>query len=236
MSLKHKRILALAAVFLYLILCALLFLYAAKPFFSMLDEPGQFRNWAASHGFLGPAVFFVMTVLQVFVAVIPGEPLEIAAGYTFGWLGGTLLCVTGIALGQAMVFLLIRKYGTRVLELFISREKLDSVRFIRQAGNSFRLLFVLFFIPGTPKDILAYCAGLLPMDLKSFLILTTAARLPSVVSSAVGGSALGEGNYLFAAVVFIVTAALSIGGLLLYSKIRKKLQKQAPDKKIPQDL
>ncbi|MBQ4354635.1 MAG: TVP38/TMEM64 family protein [Clostridia bacterium] len=236
MSLKRRRILAAGAVVLYLLLCALLFTYIGKPFLSMLDEPGQFQAWVQTHGVLGPLVYFLMTVLQVFVAVIPGEPLEIAAGYTFGWLGGTLLCTAGIALGQTVVFLLIKKFGVKALELFISREKLMSVRFIRQAGNSFRLLFVLFFIPGTPKDILVYCAGLLPIDLKSFLLITITARLPSIVTSAIGGSALGDGNYLFAAAVFVVTSCVSIGGLILYSRIKKILEKSKADKNIPQDL
>lgn len=236
MSLTKKRILACVLALLYLGCCGLIFLYIGKPFIAMLDEPGQFQDWVASHGLWGYVIFFAMTILQVFVAVIPGEPLEIAAGYTFGWFGGTLLCVSGIAVGQAVVFMLIKKFGTRALELFISREKLNSVRFIRQAGNSFRLLFILFFIPGTPKDILTYCAGLMDIDLKSFLIITTVARLPSVVTSTIGGSALSDGNYLFAVIVFAATAAVSIGGLILYSKIKKKLEKRKTKKNIPQDV
>lgn len=235
MTLTHKRILACAFALLYLGCCALIFLYIGKPFLAMLDEPGRFQDWVASHGAWGYVIFFLMTILQVFVAVIPGEPLEIAAGYTFGWLGGTIICVLGIAVGQAIVFLLIKKYGKSALELFITGEKLNSVRFIRQAGNSFRLLFILFFIPGTPKDILTYCAGLMPVDLKSFLIITTVARLPSVVTSTVGGSALSDGNILFAGIVFVVTAAVSIGGLVLYSKLKKKSERKM-NKNIPQDV
>lgn len=235
MSLVQKRILAISAALVYAAVCGLIFVYIGRPFLSMLDEPGQFREWVSSHGVIGPAVFFIMTVLQVFAAVIPGEPLEIAAGYTFGWFGGTVLCMLGLAAGQALVFLLIKKYGSRALELFVSREKLNSVRFMRESGSSFRLLFILFFIPGTPKDILTYCAGLMPIDLPSFLIITTAARLPSVVSSAVGGSALSDGNYIFAAVVFAVTAAISIGGLIVYSRLKKRAENRRNQKNNPQD-
>lgn len=224
MTLRQKRALACVISVVYIAICALIFLYIGKPFIAMLDEPGKFQEWIASHGIIGPAIFFVMTILQVFVAVIPGEPFEIAAGYTFGWLGGTLLCVIGIAVGQAIVFMLIKKFGARTLELFVSREKLNSVKFIRKSGNSFRLLFILFFIPGTPKDILTYCAGLMDIDLCSFLIITTIARLPSVMTSTIGGNALSEGNYVFAAIVFVITAIVSIGGLLLYSKIKKKIE------------
>lgn len=235
MSLTQKRILACVIAVVYIGLCALVFLYIGKPFIAMLDEPGEFQEWIASKGAVGPLVFFFMTILQVFVAVMPGEPFEIAAGYTFGWLGGTLLCIIGIAVGQAVVFMLVKKFGTRALELFISREKFNSVKFIRNAGSSFRLMFLLFLIPGTPKDILAYCAGLTDIDLKSFLIIATVARLPSVVTSTIGGSALSDGNYVFAAIVFAATTAVSIGGLVLYSKVKKKIEARK-SKKIPQDL
>lgn len=234
MSLTKKRILACAMTAVYIALCAVIFIYIGKPFIAMLDEPGQFQEWIASKGAVGPLVFFAMTILQVFVAVIPGEPLEIAAGYTFGWLGGTLLCIIGIAVGQAVVFMLIKKFGTRALELFISREKFNSVKFIRNATSSFGLLFILFLIPGTPKDILAYCAGLTDIDLKSFMIISTVARLPSVVTSTIGGSALSDGNYLFAVIVFAATTAVSICGLMIYSKVKKKIEARK-SKKLPQD-
>lgn len=235
MTLTQKRILACVTAVIYLGICAVIFLYIGKPFIAMLDEPGEFREWIASKGIVGPIVFFLMTILQVFVAAMPGEPLEIASGYTFGWLGGTLLCVIGIAIGQAVVFMLIKKFGTRALELFIPREKFNSVKFLKNSGKSRRLLFLLFFIPGTPKDILTYCAGLTDIDLRSFLTITTVARLPSVVTSTIGGSALSEGNYVFAIIVFAVTAVVSIGGLAAYSKIKKKLEVRK-SKKIPQDL
>lgn len=225
-NLTKKRIFVCMIAVLYLCCCGLIFLYIGKPFLAMLDEPGRFQDWVASHGIWGNIIFFLMTALQVFVAIIPGEPLEIAAGYIFGWFGGTLLCTLGIMAGQAVVFTLIKKFGIRALELFIPLEKLNSVRFIRQSGNSFRLLFILFFIPGTPKDILTYCAGLINIDLKSFLIITTVARLPSILTSTIGGSALSDGNYLFAVIVFVLTAVVSFSGLLLYSKIKKRLERK----------
>lgn len=223
MSLRKKRIIAAAMLVIYLSLCAVIFVKIGKPFVAMLDEPGRFQEWIGSHGIWGCVIFFLMTVLQVFVAVIPGEPFEIAAGYAFGWLGGTLITVAGVTLGQMLMFLLIRKYGTQALELFVPREKLEKVSFIRTSGKTFRLLFILFLIPGTPKDLLACYAGLTDIRLTSFLILTVLARLPSVVTSTVGGSALSDGSYLAAVIVFLVTAAVSVAGLAVYGKIQKNV-------------
>jgi len=218
---KKQKILAAFFILLYLAFSAFLLVYVGKPFLAFLDQPEQFRQWIGARGIAGPAVFLFMIVLQVFVAVLPGEPLEIAAGYAFGSLGGTLLCLTGIAAGSALVFVLVRRYGTRLLEVFFPTDKIRSMKFLRDTDRLKRLLFVLFFLPGTPKDLLTYVAGLTPVRMSDFLILSTAARIPSLVTSVVGGSALGEGEYLTAAIVFAVTAAVSLLGLFVYSRIKQ---------------
>ena len=220
-SRKKQKILAFSFVLLYLALSVLLLVNVGQPFLNFLGQPEQFRNWIDERGLAGQAVFLFMIVLQVFVAVIPGEPLEIAAGYAFGWFGGTLLCLLGIAAGSAIVFLLVRRYGTRVLELFFSPERIRSVKFLQNPKRLNRLMVVLFLLPGTPKDLLTYLAGLTPIRMSDFLILTTFARIPSLVTSIVGGSALGEGEYLTAMIVFAVTATVSLLGLFVWSKIKQ---------------
>jgi len=216
-----KKVFAIACILGFLVLSALILLYVGRPFLDFLDQPEKFRQWIDARGFAGQAVFFGMIVLQVFIAVIPGEPLEIAAGYAFGWFGGTILSLCGVAVGSALVFHFVRRFGMRAMELFIPREKIESIRFLRNTERLKSLMFLLFLIPGTPKDLLTYAAGLTNLRLSEFLILSTAARLPSLVTSIVGGSALGSGNYLTAAVVFAVTAAVSVLGLLVYSNIKK---------------
>ena len=74
-------------------------------------------------------------------------------------------------------------------------------------------------IPGTPKDLLCYFAGLTDLKLSVFLLMASLGRLPSVVTSTVGGDALGSQNYVFAAVVFVVTFLISVGGLVCYQRI-----------------
>lgn len=218
---KAKKIIAILLTLLYLALCGMIFVYVGKPFLTFLDQPEKFRQWIDARGLTGQAVFFLMIVLQVFVAFIPGEPLEIAAGYAFGWLGGTLISVLGVIAGSTLVFLFIRKYGTRALELFFSPEKIRSMKFLQNTERLKSLMFVLFLIPGTPKDLLTYIAGLTPIRMSDFLILSTVARLPSLITSIVGGSALGDGEYFTAAIVFAVTASISLLGLFVYSKIKQ---------------
>ena len=109
-----------------------------------------------------------------------------------------------------------------MVEAFVSREKIRSLGFIRDARRLNLLVFILFLIPGTPKDIITYFIGLTSMRLGVFLGLSTIARIPSVISSTRGGAALGLQNYGLAALVFVLTAAISGAGLLVYRRLSRK--------------
>lgn len=160
-----------------------------------------------------------MLILQIVVAVIPGEPLEIAAGYAFGAVEGTLLCMLGAFIGRVAVFLLVRRFGTRAVEVFFPLEKLNELKFLQNKRRMTLWVFFLFFLPGTPKDVLCYIVGLTDLPLRSWLIISAIAPFPSIVTSTIGGDALGMGNYTFAIIVFAVTLIISGLGLLAYRVI-----------------
>lgn len=187
----------------------------------------DFREYIRSFGSMGWFVLLGLQFLQVFIALIPGELLESAAGYAFGPYMGTLLCYVGVAVASSLVFLLVRRFGVRLVEVFISREKIRQFRFINTEKKRNSLIFLLFLIPGTPKDLLTYFVGLTDIKLGSFLIISMTARLPSVVSSTFGGHLLGEGKYWSALILYGVTGAVSVAGLLLYNFIlrRKAIKK-----------
>ena len=160
-----------------------------------------------------------MVILQVIVAVIPGEPLEIAAGYAFGAVEGTILCVLGTFLGGILVFLLVRRFGLRAVEIFFPPEKLQRLRFLHNERRLARWVFLIFFLPGTPKDVMCYFVGLTSMPLRTWALISAVARLPSIITSTVGGNALGMGEYTFAIIVFAATLVISGIGLLLYRAV-----------------
>lgn len=190
-----------------------------KPLLQFVSEPEKFRQWVDSHGLLGPLAFLGMMLLQVFVAVIPGEPLEIGAGYAFGAVEGTILCILGAAIGSTLVFLFVRRFGVRAVEVFISREKIHSLRFLQNTRRVHLFLLVAFLLPGTPKDVLCYVAGLTTLKLGPFILISSICRLPSIVTSTIGGSALGSGQWGMAAIVFAATLVISAIGLWIYKRI-----------------
>ena len=140
------------------------------------------------------------------------------------------LIIDGIftGVGSVLVFLFVRKCGIRAIEVFFPREKIDSLRFMRDEKKVEIFAFIAFLIPGTPKDILSYCAGITHMKLSTWVFISTVARFPSVVTSTVGGDALGMGQHLFAVIVFVVTIALSLVGLYFYNRaVKRRAEKYA---------
>lgn len=219
---RRRKLLGLGFLLLALGLLVLVAALIGRPLLRYADEPEVFRLWVEQHGYLGPLAYMAMVAAQVLVAVIPGEPLEILGGYTFGAVEGTLLCLLGATAGSLMVFGLVRRFGMKLVDVFFSREKLKAVRFLQRSKRRNILFLLIFMIPGTPKDLLCYFAGLTDIKLPELLLICSLGRLPSVLSSTVGGDALGEESYVLAIVVFAVTLGLSAAGLGLYQRICKR--------------
>ena len=213
---------SLAAIAAFVIAMGVLALLVGRPLLHFIDDPEKFRAWVDTHGFWGRAAFVGMMFTQVVLALLPGEPLEIAAGYAFGFWEGTLLCMLGIALASLVVFLFVRRYGLRAVRVFFSEEQIASARCLQDPRRLTLLAVVLFLIPGTPKDVMTYCVGLTSMKLSTWMFIATLARIPSIITSTIGGNALGMQNYTFAIVVFVATVCISLIGLFVYRRLSRR--------------
>ena len=215
----HKKKIYLFAIIVALIFIAAVGYLVGKPMVEFVREPERFRAWVDSSGFASRVIFVGMVVFQLIIALIPGEPLEMGAGYAFGAVEGTILCIIGCVIGSALVFLFVRRFGVKLVEVFFPREKIRSLRFLQDSRRLNLLTFIVFFIPGTPKDLLSYFIGLTDMKLGTWLFITAVARIPSIVTSTVTGDALGLKDYQFALIAFGVTLALSLVGILVYRRL-----------------
>lgn len=219
---NYRKTIILVSIVIMIVLSVLIFYFVGRPMIRWVSEPEKFRAWVDSHGVLGRLTFLGMTILQVVIAMIPGEPMELVAGYAFGSIEGTILCMLGATIGGTIVFFLVRKWGTKAVLVFFPQEKIDSLKFLQSSRKRDTWIFILFLIPGTPKDLLNYFVGLTDMKYSKWLIISLVARIPSIVTSTIGGDALGMKNYTFAIIVFGVTFAISGIGLLIYNMICKK--------------
>ncbi len=219
---RRRRWLSAISLFVVVLLTALITVFVWNWLASFSQD--EFRNYIQSFGVMGWLVLLILQFLQVFIALIPGELLESAAGYAFGPLLGTLLCYGGIAAASCLVFVLTRRFGVKLVEVFISRERINELRFINTERKRNRLIFLVFFIPGTPKDLLTYFVGLTDIKLYVFLIISMVARIPSIVTSTFGGHLLGEGNYWGAILIYGITGIASLIGLAIYNTILRRRQ------------
>jgi uncharacterized membrane protein YdjX (TVP38/TMEM64 family) len=193
-----------------------------------LADPEVVRSQIGEHYVLGAVALVLLCAAQVIVALLPSELVEIAAGYVFGSWVGALLCVAGIVLGSCITILLVRKFGTKIAYAFYPQEKFESLPILNDPTKRNLLTFILFVIPGTPKDLFTYAIGLTNMSMPIYIALTTAARFPSVILSTVSGNAVGDENYRKAIIFAVITAAVSGVGILIYKSFNKKHVKKKP--------
>ncbi|MCR5783525.1 MAG: VTT domain-containing protein [Clostridia bacterium] len=213
------RVLVIVAMLAIVGACVYMYLRFGKSAIELIKDTDRFKAWIDGFGVWGIIVFVAIRVLQTVVKFIPTEPIEIVAGLVWGWFGGLMLCLLGNILGSIIILIMTRRIGTRILRLFRLEKKLQSMRFLQDREKRNRILFIFYLVPGTPKDSMTYFAGLTDMNMTEFMIISSIARIPAIVSSTICGAYLGANNFEVAAIVFVVTALLSIPGGILYKKI-----------------
>lgn len=179
------------------------------------DARDGFIAYVHESGLVGLAMFFGLQILQVVVAVLPGEPVELMAGLLYGTWGGLAVCLVGVALSTLMVYYCVRAAGAKAVDQAV----LKKYRFLRDEAHVSLLLFVLFFIPGTPKDVLIYLGPFLPVKPFRFLILATVGRIPSILTSTFTGSQFAVGSWQVSLAVAVVTGILAGLCLLFQERI-----------------
>ena len=123
-NVKRRKIVSIISLILISVAFSLIAYFIGRPLvLEFRNSPETFRAYVKSHWLLGPLVMIGIMMMQVIVAVIPGEPFELGAGFVFGWLEGGLLCLVGAVLASALVFLAVRKWGVKLVELFFYKEK-----------------------------------------------------------------------------------------------------------------
>ncbi|MBQ8302481.1 MAG: TVP38/TMEM64 family protein [Clostridia bacterium] len=195
----------------------------------------EFKAWVDGLGFGGWLVTLGIQLLQIFVALIPGEPVELMLGYVWGpWLG-TLTCLLGIFIGTLTIFLLVRKFGMKFVKRVVGTDDLTKYKFLSNKNKVDITIFILFFIPGTPKDALTYIAPIAPIGPIKYLLIATFARIPSIITSTLLGDSIAEGNWILAVIVFAITAVISIVGIIFGNKFIENKQKKKEAKESVED-
>ncbi len=157
---------------------------------STVEGKIAFKEKIDGSGVLGVLTLFGLQLAQIFLIIIPGEPIEILAGMCYGSVWGTVFIMASAAIISTSIYLLVRKLGKRFVYDFCDEKKVSKIENSKLFQNPKKIEFImliLFLLPGTPKDLLVYVAGLLPIKPSRFILISTFARFPSVISSTLAG-------------------------------------------------
>lgn len=168
-------------------------------------------------GARGIFIIIGLMIAQIFLAILPGEPVELLAGMCYGPFWGLIITLIGAFISTFIIFFAVKKFGRKFIYSFASKEKIEKIESSKLFANEKKLdiiFFILFFIPGTPKDLFVYIGGLLPVKPSRFLMIATFARIPSIVSSTIAGSNILSGNWNIIAISYILSFMLA--GIVIY--------------------
>ena len=189
------------------------------PFFQQLSNPEyqqQFKSWVESIGVFGFLVMLLIQIAQIVIAFIPGEVVQVLGGAMYGTWGGLGLCLLGCIIASSVVFLVIRRLGKDFVVKLFGEENLQRFDFLNNTEKLETIVFVLFLIPGMPKDVLTYIVPLSNISFKSFIVLSNLGRIPGLLASTLIGSSIAEANWPLIVAVFIVVGV--VGGLSIWKR------------------
>ena len=164
-------------------------------------------------------IYIAAQVIQVVLSVIPGQALQFAGGYLFGTLLGLLFSVIGIAIGSTLAYYVARILGRDAVHLFFGKRKVTEMLDLMNSPKGLIVTFVIFLIPGVPKDLCSYAAGLSNLKLRPYLIVSMIARIPGMLGCLIIGQQVGAGGYTSAAVIAAIALMLLLLGVLFRKKI-----------------
>lgn len=215
-----------------IVLVIVLLVYMMPWIISLKDEAGRkaFQDFIYSKGIWGVCILFAIQVLQVVVAIIPGEPIEVIAGLLYGTFWGYVICTLGMLTGTILIFYGVKWLGKSFADTLSDSKKFERFSFLHNEKKLETIVFLLFFIPGTPKDVLTYFMPLTRIRPLSFFIIVTVARIPSIVSSTFAGESLSQGQWMQSIVVFLAIGAVGLLGIWLNDRLMKKREEKKQER------
>lgn len=191
---------------------------------ALLTEAGREALCARveSFGIWAPLVFTVLMALQIVIAIIPGGPLELVGGMLFGSALGLVCTVTGALVGSFAVYWLVKLFGRPLVEIMVPEDKLDRLHALLDEDKLELWVFILFLIPGIPKDLLTYLVPLTSIRGKQFLLLSNLGRFPSLAASVLIGDSLSDGRYWLTIVICAVAAVAAFIGYRVKHHLTKE--------------
>lgn len=206
-------------------------------YFNLIRDPRKLKDIITGYGNYSVVVLVGLQIIQVIMFFIPGGFVQIAGGYIYGVIWGTIISMIGIVIGSIIVFLVANRLGKPFIETIVSEKDIKFFRRLLQIGHdeskenknknrSLLIIFLLYLIPGLPKDVLGYICGITDISLVDFIIYSTAGRIPGVIISSYFGSEMQNGNKFVLIIVSVVVCGIFVAGILKGERIIKTIIKK----------
>ena len=209
---KSKKIKLLRIIILVVTIILMvgltIYLFPVMKNLSTYDWQIAFKEKVNNSGIYGFLSLLGLQFAQIFLIVLPGEPLEILAGMCYGAVGGTLFTLFSVAITTTVIFMITRKFGKELIYDSFGKEKIEKIENSKVFQNPKNIEFIFaicFAIVGIPKDLLTYIGALFPIKPFKFILIATFCRFPSIISSTIVGQYFSRGNWKVSIIVYLIT-------------------------------
>ncbi|MBQ2064328.1 MAG: VTT domain-containing protein [Firmicutes bacterium] len=217
---KLFTILKLAALILIIIAVPVYILVFHQDWIAVMRDMDQVRSLIANYKGIEAAFIYVgAQIIQIIISVIPVQALQIAAGFMFGFLIALGLSVIGAAVGTVITYYLGKVLGRDAMHLIFGEEQINQYVERMNSRNAAAIVFLIYLIPGIPKDVVSYAAGISSMRLRPFLLLSLVGRLPGMIASLLIGKQIFEGDYHIAIIIAVIASVAFILGIVFRKRL-----------------
>lgn len=221
---NKKKFINLAVILIILLITYIFTKDSISKFYNLIMDGPRLKTYLESFGYLSGVVFFIFQILQVIIFIIPGEIIQAAGGYVFGTFLGTLISLLGIGVGSFILFVVSHKYGRNFVEKFVSKDLQVKIENILSTRRKKLIVFILYLIPGMPKDCLVMICALTNMNSRDFITYSMIGRIPALFLSSYFGANIASGNHIKAIIICTIVIIITVIFLLYREKIFEKLK------------
>lgn len=228
MNRKTKlKVFKLTMLILAIVVLTLVTIYLFPVIRNLATKEGQleFKQKVTTSGVWGVIMLFSIQIAQIFLFILPGEPIEILAGMCYGSIWGTIFIMLSSAIISGIIFALVKKLGKQFIYDFCDEEKVkkfENNKLFQNPKKIELILFIVFVIPGTPKDLLTYVSGLFPISMWRFILISTVARFPSIITSTLAGAHIATGNWKLGIAMYGIIVIVVFIAIYIFNKFDKE--------------
>lgn len=208
-----------------------------KQYFYVMRDPRRLKELIMGYGKYGILVLIGIQIVQVIIFFIPGGFVQVAGGYIYGTLFATLISTMGTVIGSIIIFMIAKRFGKPFITRIVSEKDMKFFQRLLHVGHeedsihngkkrTLAVIFLLYFIPGIPKDVLGYISGITDINLRDFILYSTIARIPGILISSYFGSKMVTGNKLVLIIIGLIMSAIFIFGMFKGEKIIRAITKR----------